>query len=232
MSLTKLFDRYPTRRVALVAFAVTLLVVLSGAGRVANAATSATYPEHAYYVNCSGILLDTGLKGPFVSVLPLSLKGWPGIDVYVINPSGASYISYSGEYIYYRAYVAWLQNGIWNYRYAGIHFNQGAIYPGSLQDGTFQYRVAAGFPSGAMQVWMGQDAQGNGIWMPYGGGTLSISYPQAEYGESWVELKGPIGTKYWVGVQTVWGQVEWSRTGLGMPGLPTGTSEYLATCTY
>jgi hypothetical protein len=165
-------------------------------------------------------------------VLPLSLKGWPGIDVYVIDPSGASYINYSGEFIYYRAYVAWWQNGTWNFRYAGTHMNQSDIYQGSMQDGTFQYRVAAGFPSGRMQVWMGQDAQGRGIWMPYGGGTLTTSYPQAEYGESWVELKGPIGTKYWIGVQTVWGQVEWSRTGLGMPGLPALTQEYLATCTY
>jgi hypothetical protein len=221
--------------VSVVALGMAAVAILVGGGRPVSASGATVYPEHTYYVNCTGRLLDTGLVGPFLSILPTSLKPWPGIDQFVIDPSGAVQPFYSGEYVYYRTFVQWYQAGAWHFLYAGqAHWDQGLLTATSLDDGTFQYRASAGFPSGALQAWVGTDSHGVGIWTNIGGSGYSLQdlasiYPQAHFGESWVRLDGPAGTHYWLGVQTVWGQVLTSNTGYGMVGLPAEHSEYL-TC--
>jgi hypothetical protein len=233
MALTNGIIRRSIGRIAVAAAVAGVASSMVGGSAVASAAAT-IYPEHAYYLNCSGRLLDTGLKGPFVSVTPVSLKLWPGLNEMVIDLSGAFHPWYSGEYVYYRAFVQWQEAGGWHIRYAGQGKpDQGATAP-TLDAGLFQYRATENFPS-VLQQWVaGPTPQGH--WENYGSGGLNLAdmtslYPQAQFGESWVPLSvtAPAGTKYWIGVQTVWSQVLWSNTGTGMPGLPAATADYLAT---
>ncbi|TMD48955.1 MAG: hypothetical protein E6I86_04925 [Chloroflexi bacterium] len=235
MALTNGIIRRSIVRIAVAAVAASVASAALGGGQVANAATT-VYPEHQYYLNCSGTLLDTGLKGPFVSVTPVSLKLWPGLDETVIDLSGAFHPWYSGEYVYYRAFVQWQEAGGWHIRYAGQDGpDKGATAP-TLDGGLFQYRATENFPSVLEQWIAGPTAQGH--WENYGGAGLNLAdmsslYPQAQFGESWVPLSptAPTGTKYWVGVQTVWSQVLQSNTGYGIAGLPAATYDYLTTGT-
>jgi hypothetical protein len=233
MALTDGIIRRSIGRIAVAAVAASVATAALGSGQVANAATTG-YPEHQYSLNCSGRLLDTGLSGPFVSVTPVSLKIWPGIGEYVIDLTGAFHPYYSGEYVYYRAFVQWWEAGAFHIRYAGQPKPDMGYSAPTFDAGLFQYRATENFPS-VLQQWIaGPTAPGH--WENYGSGGLNLAdmstlYPQAQFGESWVPLSptAPVGTKYWVGVQTVWSQVLSSNTGYGMAALPAYTNDYLAT---
>src|SRR6202165_3412561 len=205
-----------------------LAVVLAGvapsavAGSRTASAASTVYPEHAYYLNCTGMLLDSGLPAPAVSVTPVSLKLCPGLNETVIDLSGAFHPWYSGQYIYYRAFIQWWEAGAWHIHYAGQADPDTGYNAPTFDAGLFQFRATENFPS-VLQHWIaGPTAQGH--WENYGSGGLNLAdlnkRPQAQFGESWVRLSptAPTGTKYWVGVQTVWRQVLQSNTGSGMAG--------------
>ena len=233
MLLTNGIIRRSIGRIALAVLLAGVATSAVGGSRVASAAGT-VYPEHAYYLNCTGHLLDSGLTAPAVSVTPVSLKLWPGLNETVIDLSGAFHPWYSGQYIYYRAFIQWWEAGAWHIRFAGQADRDTGYSAPTFDAGLFQFRATENFPS-VLQQWIaGPTAQGH--WENYGGAGLNLAdlatlYPQAQFGESWVPLSptAPTATKYWVGVQTVWSQVLQSNTGSGMPGLPAWTNDYLAT---